>query len=419
MMIPMTQEFVSEINDGETKLNEEIDDLLNGIDFQQSMSQEKSPNYIPSTFPEQNGTFNIQESFLQSQSKENSPNSIPSTYPEENGLKMEYEDIGSPLLFTQKEKEEEKEEQKQVPMEINQPVKPLNIMDIGISDEEDSDQDPVIISDTPKEDVKQQKQIQIGLTQPLIPINIGMFSEENGNDQDPVIITDTSQENVVQVIQSAPILQPFTSSLGKSSVSAPILQPFNCSQEKTPLPQQHPMDTLEETKNGEQKSILHYEDPMDTLEEVPVRDVGDTYLSEDELNMKYPKDDNNQAQQGEERIDTVPYVMNYHELGVFLDNQEKIGKVIKQNNNVEEMEMDNNVQGMKDDNNLQEMEMDNFILGEVLNPNSGPAAVPAVVPVAASAAPASVPVTASVTESEAMEVQVQVATNQSNQVCLF
>ena len=56
-MMPMTQEFVSEINDGETKLNEEIDDLLNGIDFQQSMSQEKSPNYIPSTFPEQNGTL--------------------------------------------------------------------------------------------------------------------------------------------------------------------------------------------------------------------------------------------------------------------------------------------------------------------------------------------------------------------------
>ena len=61
MMMPMTQEFVSEINDGETKLNEGIDDLLYGIDFQQSMSQEKSPNYIPSTFPEQNGTFNIQQ----------------------------------------------------------------------------------------------------------------------------------------------------------------------------------------------------------------------------------------------------------------------------------------------------------------------------------------------------------------------
>ena len=281
--MPMTQEFVSEINDGETKLNEEIDDLLNGIDFQQSMSQEKSPNYIPSTFPAQNGSFNIQQSFLQSQSQENSPNCIPSTYPEENGLKMEYEEIGPPLLFTQKEKEEEKEEQKQVPTEINQPFKPLNIMDIGISDEEDSDQDPVIISDTPKEDVKQKKQIQIGLTQPFTPINIGMFSssEENCNNQDPVIIPDTSQENVVQVIPSVPILQPFTSSLEKSPVSAPILQPFNCSQEKTPLPQQDPIDTLEETKNGEQKSILHYEDPMDTLEEVPVTDVGDTYLSED------------------------------------------------------------------------------------------------------------------------------------------
>ena len=108
-MIPMSQEFVSELNDGETKLNEEIDDLLNGIDFQQSMSQEKSPNYILSTFPEKNGTFTIQQSFLQSQSQENSPNCIPSSYPEENGFKtihMEYEEIGSPLLFTQKEKEE-------------------------------------------------------------------------------------------------------------------------------------------------------------------------------------------------------------------------------------------------------------------------------------------------------------------------
>ena len=89
-----------------------------------------------------------------------------------------------------------------------------------------------------------------------------------------------------------------------------------------------------EVKHEEQKSILHYEDPMDTLEEVPVTDVGDTYLTEDELNKKYPKDDNNQVQQVEERMDTVPYVMNVHELGVFLDNQEKIGKVINQNNNV-------------------------------------------------------------------------------------
>ena len=78
MMMPMSQEFVSDLNDGEIKLNQEIDDLLNGIDFQQSMSQEKSPNYIPSTFPEENGTFTIQQSFLQSQSQQNC---ISSTYP--------------------------------------------------------------------------------------------------------------------------------------------------------------------------------------------------------------------------------------------------------------------------------------------------------------------------------------------------
>ena len=90
------------------------------------------------------------------------------------------------------------------------------------------------------------------------------------------------------------------------------------------------MDTLEEvpqeTENGEQKSILHYEDPMDTLEEVSVTDVADTYLSEDEFNKKYPKDDNNQVQQAEERMDTVPYVMNVHELSVSLTIKKKLEK---------------------------------------------------------------------------------------------
>ena len=40
-MEPMSQEFVTELNDEEVKLNEEINVLLNGIDFQQSLSQEK------------------------------------------------------------------------------------------------------------------------------------------------------------------------------------------------------------------------------------------------------------------------------------------------------------------------------------------------------------------------------------------
>ena len=41
IMEPMSQEFVTELNDKEVKLNEEINVLLNGIDFQQSLSQEK------------------------------------------------------------------------------------------------------------------------------------------------------------------------------------------------------------------------------------------------------------------------------------------------------------------------------------------------------------------------------------------
>ena len=40
IMEPMSQEFVTELNDEEVKLNEEINVLLNGIDFQQSQSQE-------------------------------------------------------------------------------------------------------------------------------------------------------------------------------------------------------------------------------------------------------------------------------------------------------------------------------------------------------------------------------------------
>ena len=43
IMEPMSEEFVTELNDDEVKLNEEINLLLNGIDFQQSLSQEKSP----------------------------------------------------------------------------------------------------------------------------------------------------------------------------------------------------------------------------------------------------------------------------------------------------------------------------------------------------------------------------------------
>ena len=68
-----------------TKLNKEIDDLLDGIDFQQSLSQEKSPTCIPSSFPEENEDT--------------------SGCDQENSRE---EEVSSPLLFSQKEKSPEK-----------------------------------------------------------------------------------------------------------------------------------------------------------------------------------------------------------------------------------------------------------------------------------------------------------------------
>ena len=34
---------------------------------------------------------------------------------------------------------------------------------------------------------------------------------------------------------------------------------------------------------------MFQEDPMDTLEELPVADIGDTYLTDDQFNQKYPQ----------------------------------------------------------------------------------------------------------------------------------
>ena len=136
-MEPMSQEFVTELNDEEVKLNEEINVLLNGIDFQQSLSQEKSPTTIPSTFPEENGFTSEQHV----------------------NISRDEDICSSPLLFTQEKKE---------------------------------------------------------------------------NDR-----------------------------------AIPLLQPFTCSEEK--------------------KSPIFHEDPMDTLEELPVADLGDTYLTDEQFNQKYPQ----------------------------------------------------------------------------------------------------------------------------------
>ena len=60
MMENMTQEFITE-QDGENMLNKKIDNLLDGIDFLQSMSQEKSPTSIPSTYLEEDRSYNFQK----------------------------------------------------------------------------------------------------------------------------------------------------------------------------------------------------------------------------------------------------------------------------------------------------------------------------------------------------------------------
>ena len=147
-MEPMSQEFVTELNDDEVKLNEEINLLLNGIDFQQSLSQEKSPTTIPSSFPEENGFTSEQLA----------------------NIKRDEHICSSPLLFTQEKKE-------------------------------------------------------------------------------------------------------------KTSV-IPVLQPFIGSEEKkSSIFQEDPMDT----------SPIFQEDPMDTLEELPVADIGDTYLTDEQFNQKYPQ----------------------------------------------------------------------------------------------------------------------------------
>ena len=197
-MLPMTQEFVSQLNDSEGKLNDEIDDLLNGVDFQQSMSQENSANCIPSTFPEENEFKSMEQNFVQTILQGNSPNCIPSTFPEENGFNSiqendvnRNEEVSSPLLFTQQEKEEEEEE---------------------------------------------NQEVQMGNTLPFNGLDMNVLEDsgvQNTSNEDPVIIIlGTSEENV-KVDQ-------------EMLAVAPILQPFTCAEKKDPLPNEYPMDTSEE-----------------------------------------------------------------------------------------------------------------------------------------------------------------------------
>lgn len=167
-MEPMSQEFVTEIDDNEVKLNEEIDYLLDGIDFQQPLSQENVLNPVEYESVNRNEEIdNLLDGidFQESLTQEKLPTSIPSSFPEENEFNSVQhentnrdEEMSSPLLFTQENNEEK---------------------------------------------------------------------------------------------------------------TVPVIQPFTCSEEKSPV---------------------HYEDTLDTLEELPFADIGDTYLTDDQFNQKYPID---------------------------------------------------------------------------------------------------------------------------------
>ena len=177
MMYPMSQEFVTELDENEGKLNQEIDGLLDGINFHQpmsqekhqSMSQEKSSEHVPSTFPEENRFNSVQHDninrnkneenildgiyFHQYLSQQNTSTSIPSSFPEENGnTEMEYEDsitcipstfpeengntemedekISSPILLTQEVNEKETSEVPVIqPFTSSEEKSPLNYED--------------------------------------------------------------------------------------------------------------------------------------------------------------------------------------------------------------------------------------------------------------------------------------------------
>ena len=333
MLLPMTQENISDTN--ERKLDEEIDELLNGIDFQQSLSQEKSPICIPSTFPEEDTLKHVEDKsihlldgidFQQSMSQEESPTIIPSTFPEENEIDRDVE-MSSPLLFcTQGEDESEKCE--------------------TVDSVSHSAGENVVIPDVLTENVN-------------IDEGISLSGEQD--------------------VCAAPVIQPFANSEKKGEEKQeqlPVIIPFDCMEEKSPV---------------------RFEDPMDTLEETPITDVGDTYLTDEQFNEKYPKHEIDQPVMEQEQImETVPHVLNLDDFAVFLDEQEKLGRVLVQDN-------------IAVNNFLDELlEQEEIASVEERRENIPP---PASVPPAAAAA--------KVASRDGMEVKVEITAEEASKVCLY
>ena len=91
-----------------------------------------------------------------------------------------------------------------------------------------------------------------------------LFSQEKSGDRSSPLLF--SQEKNEEETVATPLNQPLM--CVEEEKTAPVIQPFMCAEEKSPV---------------------QYEDTMDTLEEIPVADIGDTYLSDEQFNQKYPQ----------------------------------------------------------------------------------------------------------------------------------
>ena len=372
----MTQDFTENtVNVNEQELNEQVYNLLDGIDFEQSMSQPKSPTFISSTLTGENGmnldgidyeqvmsqpqsptcipsTLHGENGmnfdgidFEQSFSQPQSPTCIPSTLPEENGMNLDGIDF------------EQSFSQPQSPKYIPSTMSEENGFNVYIEQEDEKEVEMTDCS-VFKQSTEKEKELENINSTPVKSMEI--FPQANNTDSDlyhSTVKFDKVNMNVEEKVVKS------------MSVPTPVIQPFICMEDKSPQ---------------------NCEDPMDTLEETPVRDVGDTYLTEEQFNQKYPK--HLIDQQGEEMetvletqgqqqiheeeqqqpMETVPHIMSMDELALFLDDQEKIGKVLGESTR----------------------EMDNFLLSEVGNGSSA--------------------------AQEPMDVQdEEETTRQSNQVCFL
>ena len=192
--------------------------------------------------------------------------------------------------------------------------------------------------------------------------------EENVNIQENVVIPDVCTENVN-------IDEGISLDEGEDVCAVPVILPFSCLEEKSPI---------------------RFEDPMDTLEEVPITDVGDTYLTDEQFNEKYPKHEIDQPLIEQEQVmETVPHVLNLDDFGVFLDEQEKFEKLLGQTNIEENNFLDQLLE--QDANQSVEERRENI-----------PAA--ATVPAASAAATSS---------RDGIQVKVQITAEETSKVCFL